>query len=69
MSYMFNNCSGFTTLYSNDDWNTGTVTSSSYMFNNCTNLVGFVAYDSTKVDITMANPTTGYFTVKPTETA
>jgi len=34
------------------------------MFYGCTKLVGAVPYDSTKIDVTMANPTTGYFTRK-----
>ena len=34
------------------------------MFNTCTSLVGAVPYDSTKIDKTMANYTTGYLTYK-----
>jgi len=64
MTYMFIECSLLVTIYSNTNWNTGKVTSSSYMFLNCTSLVGAVPYNSSKTDITMANPTTGYFTKK-----
>jgi len=65
---MFQGCSKLTTIYSDVDWDTGKVTSSERMFQACTSLVGAVPFDSSKIDITMANPTTGYFTVKPTET-
>ena len=34
------------------------------MFENCTNLQGAVKYDASKVDVSMANPETGYFTKK-----
>lgn len=34
------------------------------MFSNCTSLVGAASYNSTKVDISMANYTTGYLTYK-----
>ena len=63
MNYMFMACSDLTTIYCNDDWNTGTVTSSEDMFASCTNLVGAVAYnvDNAK-DVTFANPEWGYFT-------
>ena len=37
---------------------------STKMFYDCTKLKGAVAYNQTKVDVTMANPTTGYFTKK-----
>ena len=37
------------------------------MFKGCTQLQGAVKYDASKLDGTMANPTTGYFTkTKPT---
>ena len=36
------------------------------MFNNCKKLKGAVSYDSGKIDATMANPNTGYFTKKGT---
>ncbi|MFC2440710.1 MAG: hypothetical protein ACFNVH_07875, partial [Segatella maculosa] len=34
------------------------------MFQDCTELIGAVKYDPNKTDISMANPTTGYFTRK-----
>ena len=64
MDYLFYNCSNLTTIYCNDDWNTSTVAFSDYMFYGCTSLIGAVAFDSSKTDVTMANPTTGYFTKK-----
>ena len=65
VDYMFYNCSNLTTIYCNDDWNTSTVAFSDYMFYGCTSLKGAVAFDSSKTDVTMANPTTGYFTASP----
>lgn len=53
------------TIYCSNDWakqNTGA--SSTNMFKLAKNLVGAVAYNDSKVDISMANPTTGYFTNK-----
>ena len=64
MDYLFYNCSNLTTIYCDDDWNTTTVAFSDYMFYGCTSLIGAVAYNSSKVDASMANPTTGYFTKK-----
>ena len=63
---MFNNCSSLTTIYCNDDWSVGgKVKYHDHMFINCPNLKGEgAAYDSSKTDIEMANPTTGYFTTK-----
>ncbi|MCG2649070.1 BspA family leucine-rich repeat surface protein [Alloprevotella tannerae] len=65
MSDMFHNCEALTTIYCNDTW---TCEMSISMFENCTQLKGgtngSVAYDASKIDITMANPTTGYFTGK-----
>ncbi len=63
MSYMFIYCEALTTIYCNDTWTCG---SSSGMFNNCKKLKGAVSYDSGKIDATMANPNTGYFTKKGT---
>ena len=63
MESMFSGCFALTTIYCNDDWNSGVVKKTSGMFNACTNLKGAVAYDATKVDVSMANPTTGYFTI------
>ena len=64
VDYLFYNCSNLTTIYCNDDWNNTTVAFSDYMFYGCTSLIGAVAFDSSKTDVTMANPTTGYFTKK-----
>ena len=62
MSAMFNACLTLTTIFCNDDWKSDVVKKSSNMFTNCKKLKGAVAYNQTKVDVTMANPTTGYFT-------
>ena len=62
--YMFIKCSALTTIYCNDDWKSDKVTRPFDMFKGCTNLKGAVAYDATKVDVSMANPTTGYFTIR-----
>ena len=64
MTYMFNSCSALTTIYCNDDWKSDVEKQSSSMFGDCTKLKGAVAYDESKTDISMANPTTGYFTKK-----
>ncbi len=66
MDAMFEYCVALTTIYCNDDWNTGSVSYSKRIFNGCYELKGAVAYDSSKIDITMANPETGYFTKKST---
>ena len=63
MSTMFYACNALTTIYCNDAWSCGT---SDYMFGNCNLLVGAISYDSSKIDVTYANPTTGYFTKKGT---
>ena len=62
MEDMFQNCKALRTIYCNDKW---TCSQSDNMFDDCTNLKGAVPYDENKVDATMANPTTGYFTNKP----
>ena len=64
MSFMFSNCSSLTTIFCNDDWKSDVVQKSTDMFMNCTKLKGAVSYDANKLDVTMANPTTGYFTKK-----
>ena len=58
---MFYSCDSLITIYVNDKFviNDGAVTN--YMFTNCKNLIGAVAYDSTKIDGAMANYRTGYF--------
>ena len=61
MPYMFIDCTNLTTIYCNDSW----ICSNCYsMFGNCTSLVGAISYDDSKTDVTYANPTTGYFTLK-----
>ncbi len=64
MYAMFDGCSALTTIYCNDDWKSSVVNESKDMFSGCSNLKGAVAYDVSKVDVSMANPTTGYFTKK-----
>ena len=59
MDDMFNNCSSLVTIYGDEQWSCQT---SSNMFKNCTSLTGAISYNSSKTDVTYANPTTGYFT-------
>ena len=59
MSWMFAGCSALTTIYCPNTWQCN---KSEDMFYNCTKLKGAVAYDDSKTDATMANPTNGYFT-------
>ena len=61
MSYMFNRCSTLTTIYCNDTWS---CYNSNWMFYGCKALRGAIAYDESKVDVTYANPETGYFKKK-----
>ena len=67
---MFAGCSDLTTIYCNDDWDTGAVTSSTKMFDECTKLRGGngTAYDSNNVTVSYAHPDAagnpGYFTRK-----
>ena len=63
MEKMFFNCSNLTKIYSETAWTSG---NSSDMFGGCLKLKGAVAYDASKIDVSMANSTTGYFTAKPT---
>ena len=58
MQFMFYNCSSLTTIYCNDDWSKGKVTSSENMFSNCDKLVGGngTTYDAGKTDIEYARP-------------
>ena len=63
MYEMFSGCSALTTINSNTTWQ---CQESEGMFAGCTKLKGAVSYDKNKVDATMANPETGYFTAKPT---
>ena len=59
MESMFRECLSLTTIYCNDAWN---CKASESMFSKCTSLVGAIAYDESKTDVTCANPETGYFT-------
>ncbi len=59
MSEMFSGCSALTTINCSRAW---TCNESTDMFKGCTSLIGAVAYDASKTDVTMANPLTGYFT-------
>ena len=61
MSSMFDGCAALTTIYCNDAWTCG---NSAEMFIHCEKLKGAVSYDENKIDATMANPDTGYFTKK-----
>ena len=62
--FMFYNCRNLKTIYVSNEWVTTNLKTSSGMFYNCTSLVGATSYDSTKIDISMANYTTGYLTYK-----
>ena len=61
--WMFQDCTNLTTIYCNADWSLGVVSESEEMFDGCTSLVGAVSYDKSNIDISFANPITGYFTV------
>ena len=63
MYEMFTGCSALTTINSNTTWQ---CPESEGMFAGCTKLKGAVSYDKNKVDATMANPETGYFTAEST---
>ena len=63
MYEMFSGCSALTTINSNTTWQ---CQESEGMFAGCTKLKGAVSYDKNKVDATMANPETGYFTAEST---
>ena len=59
MFEMFSGCSGLKTILNTNTWR---CEQSQNMFKGCTQLRGAVKYDDKKLDATMANPTTGYFT-------
>ena len=61
MGWMFSGCSGLKTIINTQTWRCEL---SQDMFKGCTQLKGAVKYDESKVDATMANPTTGYFSQK-----
>lgn len=71
MDDMFTDCTALTTIYCDKSW-TDLFTEDDYeylgdLFTSCTSLKGAVAYDENNTDITMANPTNGYFTGKQVE--
>jgi surface protein len=61
---MFYGCSALTTIYCDDTWSCSYAYMGGSMFNGCEMLKGAISFDSSKTDITYANPTTGYFTKK-----
>ena len=61
MRYMFSDCSGLKTILNPNTWRCW---QSQNMFKGCTQLKGAVKYDASKLDATMANPETGYFSRK-----
>ena len=61
MYEMFRDCSGLKTILNPNTWRCDY---SRDMFKGCTQLKGAVKYDESKVDVTMANPQTGYFSRK-----
>ena len=61
MIRMFDGCSSLKTIFNTNTWR---CEESQDMFKGCTQLKGAVMYDESKVDVTMANPTTGYFSRK-----
>ena len=61
MRRMFYNCSGLKTILNPNTWR---CEDSQSMFYGCTQLKGAVKYDASKLDVAMANPTTGYFSQK-----
>ena len=61
MAGMFEGCSGLKTILNTDIWR---CEESDDMFKGCTQLKGAVKYDARKLDVRMANPTTGYFSRK-----
>ena len=59
MNRMFYECAALSFIYGNDTW---TCNSSNNMFYGCISLRGAISYDDSKIDVTYANPTAGYFT-------
>lgn len=65
MSSMFNECTSLKSIYCYNDWAYGAVSNSENMFAGCSNLKGAIQYNETNDnDITYANPTNGYFSIK-----
>lgn len=64
---MFENCGELTSVYNSRNWNP--ISNSTSMFKGCVKLKGAVPYDDQKTNDSMANPTNGYFTIKPVATS
>lgn len=64
MNSMFLNCPKLTKIYVGNNWSTAKLKGSTDMFKDSILLSGAVSYDSSKVDASMANTTTGYLTLK-----
>lgn len=64
MYMMFSDCTALTKIYASDLWSTAGVTNARDMFLGCSKLSGAISYNSSKVDATYANYTTGYLTYK-----
>lgn len=62
MMYMFEDCENLQTIYATDAFTTSQVSSSNRMFTDCYKLKGAIEYNSSSIDATYANYTTGYFT-------
>ena len=58
---MFSDCSSLKVIYCDSAWDCERFDN---MFLSCSSLQGAVAYDESHIDISMANPKTGYFTKK-----
>ncbi|MBQ0014791.1 MAG: BspA family leucine-rich repeat surface protein [Oscillospiraceae bacterium] len=64
VSVFFYNSSNLETIVCPNNWNSMVPSSATKwgLFTGCTSLRGAIAYDSSKTDVTYANPSTGYFT-------
>ena len=64
--WMFAGASNLTTIYVSDLWTNDLITKSNYMFDDLNKIVGGsgTTFDSSKIDVSMANYNTGYFTYK-----
>lgn len=59
---MFNNCPLLERIYCNKTWTGASGATGTSVFKECPLLKGAISFDSSKVSIDYANPTTGYFT-------
>lgn len=66
--WTFRDCRELVTIYADTNWQqiATNLSDSANMFRGCTKLVGKVPFNSSNVEISMANPDTGYFTRKDT---